>query len=50
MLGFVFAWTLLAIEPIDRGDWALENALVVVVVLALIASHRVSRCRAFPTP
>jgi putative membrane protein len=43
MLGlvFAFAWTLLAIEPIDRGDWALENALVVVVVLALIASHRV---------
>jgi hypothetical protein len=39
MLGLVFAfeWTLLAIEPVNRGDWALDNALVAVVVLALIA-------------
>ena len=43
ILGLVFAfeWTLLAIDPIDRGDWALENALVAVIVLVLTATHRV---------
>ena len=43
MLGLVFAfeWTLLAIDPVDRGDWALENVLVAVMMLALIATHRV---------
>lgn len=30
----------LAIAPHDRADWALENVLVVVFVLALIASYR----------
>ena len=43
ILGLVFAfeWALLAIDPIDRGDWALENALVAVIVLVLTATHRV---------
>lgn len=43
ILGLVFAfeWALLAIDPIDRGDWALENALVAVIVLMLTATHRV---------
>jgi putative membrane protein len=43
ILGILFAieWALLAIDPYDRADWALENALVVVAVLVLIATHRV---------
>jgi putative membrane protein len=42
VLAVVFAveWLLLAIEPHDRADWALENALVVVAVIALAASYR----------
>ena len=43
ILGILFAieWVLLAIDPYDRADWALENALVAVAVLVLIATHRV---------
>ena len=43
ILGILFAieWVLLAIDPYDRADWALENALVVVTVLVLVATHRV---------
>jgi len=43
ILGILFAieWALLAIDPYDRADWALENALVVVAVLVLTATHRV---------
>jgi putative membrane protein len=43
ILGLVFAfeWALLAIDPIDRSDWAMENALVAVIVLVLTATHRV---------
>jgi putative membrane protein len=43
ILGILFAieWVLLAINPYDRADWALENALVAVFVLVLIATHRV---------
>ena len=33
-------WLALAIAPSDRADWALENALVVVFVPALVASLR----------
>jgi putative membrane protein len=33
-------WLALAISPRDRADWALENALVVVFVPALVASLR----------
>ena len=42
ILAIVFAilWALLSIEPYDRADWALENALVAVFVLALAASWR----------
>lgn len=39
-LAFAFEWALLAIDPIDRGDWALENVLVAVIVLVLTATHR----------
>jgi putative membrane protein len=33
-------WSLLAIAPFDRKDWALENALALAVVGTLIATHR----------
>lgn len=33
-------WALLALDPHDRADWALENALVVAFVLGLAASYR----------
>jgi putative membrane protein len=43
ILGILFAieWALLAVNPHDRADWALENALVAVLALVLIATHRV---------
>lgn len=37
---FAALWTALAIDPLYRGDWALENALVAVFVVALAASYR----------
>jgi putative membrane protein len=37
---YVLWWTLLAIAPVDRQDWALENILAVVLVGTLIATHR----------
>lgn len=42
LLGALFAvlWIALAIEPRYRHDWALENALVVLFVVAIAASHR----------
>jgi putative membrane protein len=33
-------WAALAVAPHDRADWALENALLVVGVVALVASRR----------
>lgn len=33
-------WLLLAIEPHERSDWALENALVVVAAAALFLSYK----------
>lgn len=37
---FLVFWGALAIRPNDRGDWALENALLVVFAAALIATYR----------
>lgn len=37
---FAVLWLALAIAPLDRKDWALENALVLVFGAGLIASHR----------
>jgi putative membrane protein len=34
------AWGLLAISPVDRDTWLLENYLVFAVVGLLVASHR----------
>jgi len=42
LLGVFFAieWLVLAIAPYDRADWMLENVLVVVAVVALVALRR----------
>jgi putative membrane protein len=37
---FAVFWVLLAIHPHDRSDWLLENLLLVVFVVALVASRR----------
>lgn len=37
---FAVIWTVLAIRPWYRSDWLLENALVFVIVPALIVMHR----------
>jgi putative membrane protein len=33
-------WGWLAIEPVDRGDWLLENVLAIALVVALVLSIR----------
>jgi putative membrane protein len=37
---FLILWIVLAIDPFDRADWALENALVMLFAVVLIASYR----------
>jgi len=37
---FLLWWIVLAVRPLDRKDWALENALVVVIVGTLVATRR----------
>jgi putative membrane protein len=37
---FLAWWLLLAIHPVDRSDWALENALVVVAIGVLTLTWR----------
>ena len=37
---FAMIWTLLAIAPVDRHDWALENALVLAFGVGLATSYR----------
>lgn len=37
---FLLVWIALAIAPLDRKDWALENALVVVIAPALLLSRK----------
>jgi len=37
---FAALWVALAIDPYDRDDWALENALVAVFAVVLVASYR----------
>ena len=41
ILGVLFSieWIALAIRPLDRWDWALENALVAVFLVVLAASY-----------
>jgi putative membrane protein len=38
---FAIVWTALAIDPLYRHDWALENALVAAFVIAIAATYRV---------
>lgn len=38
---FAVLWAVLALHPLDRPAWALENSLVLVFVLALFGSYRV---------
>lgn len=38
---FAVFWAALALHPLDRPAWALENALVVLFVLVLFGSYRV---------
>jgi putative membrane protein len=38
---YVVVAALLAIRPVDRGDWALENALAVGLVVVLCITRRV---------
>lgn len=37
---YVLWWSLLAIAPFDRKDWALENVLALALVGTLIATYR----------
>jgi putative membrane protein len=37
---YVAFWSLLAVEPHDRSDWALENVLVVAAAFALFLSYK----------
>lgn len=38
---FTVLWVVLAIEPLHRSDWALENVLVGVFILFLLSTHAV---------
>ena len=37
---FVIFWIIMAIEPADRVNWALEHALVIVFIPALILTYK----------
>lgn len=39
-LSFLVEWVILAIDPYDRADWALENVLVIVAVIALLLINK----------
>ena len=40
-VAFGALWTVLAIAPYDRADWALENVLTVAAIGVLVATRRV---------
>ncbi len=37
---YVLLWILLAIHPVDRGDWFLENLLVFAAIAVLVLTYR----------
>ncbi len=37
---FAVVWIWLAISPLDRADWALENVLVILFVIGIAATYR----------
>jgi len=39
-LVFIAGFLLLAIDPVDRADWALENVLVLVFAVIMVLSYR----------
>jgi putative membrane protein len=39
-IAFLLIWTALAVAPQDRHDWAMENALVLALVVAMAAGCR----------
>ena len=48
---YTILWILLAIHPVDRGDWLLENLLVFVTIVVLAGFIGQSRApRALGTP
>ncbi|TXI78791.1 MAG: DUF2238 domain-containing protein [Cupriavidus sp.] len=40
LLIYLLLWAVLAINPHDRKDWALENVLVVLFALGMLAAYR----------
>ena len=38
--GYLLLWGWLAIAPVDRGDWLLENVLAIALVASLVLSVR----------
>lgn len=40
LAAYTCVWSALAIEPIDRGDWFVENILVVALIPLLLATRR----------
>jgi len=40
LAGYLLLWGLLAIAPIDRHDWLLENLLAVTLVAMLVLTYR----------
>ena len=36
---YAFLWILLAIHPVDRGDWILENLLVFAAIAVLVLTY-----------
>lgn len=40
LLGYGLLWVLLAIAPVNRHDWLLENLLAVGLVTALVSTYR----------
>ena len=37
---YLVVWIVLAVSPVDRQDWMLENLLAVTVVIVLVATYR----------
>ena len=40
LVSYVVFWVWLAIDPVDRRDWFLENLLTVAFVTVLVVTHR----------
>ena len=40
ILWYAVVWASLAISPVDRSDWALENLLAVTLILGLVLTFR----------